>query len=184
MLGFMFGPEPNVSRHVEEIKRKFRARLWSVIHLKRSGFSGWDLFKLFNIYVRPIIEYCSVIYHSMLTIGQSAEIERLQKQVVKLAFRWERNYSDICEEKGILTLKERRENYIDNFVLKTLDNPRFTDTWYPRREAHTHDIRNRNPFIETRATTQRYFNSPLSYLRRRANYLVAHAVTIDKTDWR
>ena len=127
--------------------------------------------------MRPVIEFCSVIYHSMLTKGQSQEIERLQKQVVKLCFGWEKSYATVCAEQNILTLSERRLEYIDNFVKKTVESPRFGQSWYPLRDEITHEIRDRRPFRETRSRTGRYYNSPLSFLRRRANDLASGTVS-------
>lgn len=173
LLGFVFGSEPNVSRHVEEIKKKFRSRFWSLIHLRRAGIKGSELLSLFNVFLRPVIEYCSIVYHSMLTAGQSDELERLQKQVIKLAFGWDRNYAAVCAEQDISTLKERRENHLDHFIHKSIQSERFGELWFPRRELATHNIRDRKPFKETKARTARYFNSPLSYMRRRANQLYA-----------
>ena len=173
LLGFVFGREPGVAQHVIEIKRKFRARFWSLIHLRRAGFKGWQLFKLYMVFVRSVIEYCSVIYHPMLTKGQSEEIERLQRQVVKPCFGWEKSYRTICAEQDNKTLAERREDYIDNFVKKTVESPRFGQSWYPLREETTHNIRDRRPFKEAQSRTSRFYNSPLSNLRRRANDLAS-----------
>ena len=91
LLGFHFGTEPTVSKHVQEIKRKFRSRLWSLIHLRRAGFKGSQLFKMYCVFIRPVIEFCSVVYHSMLTVTQSEELERIQRQVTKLCFGWEKS---------------------------------------------------------------------------------------------
>lgn len=171
LLGFVFGPEPNVRLHVEEIKSKFRARFWSLIHLRKSGFKGVELLKLFNVFVRPTIEYCSVVYHSLLTEGQSNELERMQKQAVKLAFGWEKSYQMLCAENQIETLRERRENYVNNFIKKTVASEWFGPLWYPLRDPTTHNLRDRRPFYETKARSTRYFNSPLAFLRIRANEL-------------
>ena len=170
LLGFVFGKEPNVSAHVREIKKKYRARFWALIHLKNAGFSGDQILCLFNIYLRPVIEYCSAVYHSLLTAGQSDELERLQRQVVRLAYGWNNSYEDLCAIKNIDSLKKRREDYLDRFTEKTLNNERFSH-WYPVRERDEHQLRNRRNFEETRARTSRYYNSPLAYLRRRANDL-------------
>ena len=35
----------------------------------------------------------------------------------------------------IVTLEQRRLNYIDKFVVKTLNNPRYKDVWYPLRDT-------------------------------------------------
>ena len=142
-----------------------------MIHLRRSGFKGRDLMSLFNVFIRPVIEYCSLIYHPLLTVGQNREIERMQRQMVKLAYGYNKSYEVICEQMGISTLEERRKTYIDNFVIKTLYNARFSGAWFPRREAGHMDLRARRNYVETKSRTTRYYNSPLSYMRRRANEL-------------
>ena len=43
ILGFMFGNKPNVGYQVDYLVLKFRRRLWSIYHLKRSGMSVVDL---------------------------------------------------------------------------------------------------------------------------------------------
>ena len=132
-----------------------------------------ELMKLFNVFIRPIIEYCCVIYHPLLTQAQSNEIERMQRQAVKLAYGWDKSYSQLCEEKGILSLKKRRENFIDRFIMKTSISDRFGSVWFPLRDTDVHNIRDRRPYKETKAKTSRYYNSPLSFMRRRANDLCA-----------
>ena len=146
-----------------------------MINLKRSGFEGHELLKLFNVFIRPVIEYCSIIYHPLLTVSQSDIIEKMQKQIVKLAFGWKTSYNVICAEQDITTLKQRRVDYIDRFVSKSIHNSRFKDNWFPLREEAIYNLRERNPYRETKARTKRYYNSPLSYMRRRANVL--HAET-------
>ena len=162
----MFGSEPNVNEHIKEIQKKFRGRFWALIHLRNAGFSGDQIVD----HLRPIIEYCSVIYHPLLTVSQSEQIERMQKQALRLAYGWDRSYEQLCAEKNITTLQHRRESYIDRFTEKTLLSERFGH-WYPEREETEHLIRNRRNFEETRSRTRRYYNSPLSFLRRRANDL-------------
>ena len=130
---------------------------------------------LYNVFVRPVIEYCSIVYHSMLTLGQAEELERLQKQVVKLAYGWDRSYNTICAEQDIPTLKERREKQVDKFIHKAIHSDRFSDVWFPRRDITEYNFRDRKPFKESKARTTRYYNSPLSHMRRRANELYAES---------
>ena len=88
-----------------------------------------------------------------------------------MAFGYDKSYKVICAEQDIPSLKERRLSYIDNFVMKTINNSKFQNVWYPFRDEDVHNIRDRRPYKETRARTKRYFNSPLAFLRRRANEL-------------
>ena len=78
-------------------------------------------------------------------------------------------YLELCQLKGIETLEARRVAYIDKFIIMTINNGRFSGKWFPQRAQGNMELRTRREFIETRARTQRYFNSPLAYMRRRAN---------------
>ena len=57
ILGFHMSGRPNVSAHVEAIRKRFRQRYWILFHLKRFGF---------NI-IRPVANYCCVVYNLLLT---------------------------------------------------------------------------------------------------------------------
>ena len=108
----------------------------------------------------------------MLTGCQNNAIERMQRQVVKLAFGWANSYSTTCAQQGIKTLEERRKYNLDKFVAKSATNPRFADSWFPLRDLQGPNIRERRIFREMNARTSRYYNSPLAYMRRRANDLL------------
>ena len=172
LLGFVFGADPTVDLHVKEIKRKFRARFWALIYLRKAGFKNKELFDLYCVFVRPIIEFCSVVYHSLLTAQQAEELERLQRQAIKLSYGWDRSYQEICASQNIQTLEERRKLAVDRFVCKAAENPRFAEQWFPLRMEAGHEIRDRRIFHETCARTERYHKSPLANMRRRANDLL------------
>ena len=63
ILGFYFSDRPTVAAHVEALRRRFRQRYWILIHLRRFGFSQEELVKVYKTVVRPIADYCSVVYH-------------------------------------------------------------------------------------------------------------------------
>lgn len=172
LLGFMIGNRPGVTDHFEYIRAKFRARFWSLIHLRRAGIVGLQLFKLYVCFVRPVLESNSVIYHPMLTRYQSQQIEGMQKRVIRLCFGCEVSSGVIRDQFNIETLEKRRENAARRFVEKTMKNPRFAGRWFRRREEVQTELRRRKPFVENRANTNKYKNSPLVYFQRVANTLV------------
>ena len=173
LLGFMLDEDGGVNTQVEMIQKKFRARFWSLIHLRKSGFKGCALFSLYKTFVRPIIETNSVIYHSMLTINQRDCIERLQKVVTKLCFGYDDSYAKILTDHGIETLEERRIGAVKKFVAKALANDRFRTKWFIPRPAVETNLRTRKPFIENRARTSRYMKSPLVAMQKVANQIYA-----------
>ena len=174
LLGYMLGTAPGATDQVGLIKAKFRARFWSLIHLRRAGISGDRLFKLYAALVRPILETNCVIFHPMLTRTQDEEIERLQKQVVRLCYGHDESYAEACRIHQLERLGTRRETRIRRFTSKAMNNPRFASRWFRRRPEIETDIRNRRPIIENKAKTERYKKSPLVNLQRNANDLLTN----------
>ena len=171
LLGFNLGTEANMGAHVSSLLARFRGKFWSLIHLRRAGVRGVQLFRIFCVFIRPVLETNAVIFHPQLTRTQCHAIERLQQQVLKLCFGFQLSYSRARELFGIDTLEERRERAVRKFVQKAICNPRFASRWFrPRDDAH-HDLRHRRRYHETKAKTQRYFKSPLLYMQRVANTL-------------
>ena len=69
LVGFTFGNRPGAGEHVKAIEDKVQSKIWMLYKLRNAGFKGDNLFKLYCCYLRSIIEYCSVVYHPMLTGG-------------------------------------------------------------------------------------------------------------------
>ena len=170
LLGFMLGTSPGVTAHEQLLQQKFRARFWSLIHLRRAGIHGDQLFRLYAALIRPVLEVNCVVFHPMLMVTQREVLERMQKQVCRLCFGSTLSYSRVRAAHNLDTLHDRRVNAIRKFITRTISNcPRFADRWFvPRRDIDM-DIRRRRPYVEKKAKTERYLNSPLLHLQRVAN---------------
>jgi hypothetical protein len=167
VLGFIFSSKPNVNAHVRHVVAKTRRRLWVLRHLKRFGFTNEELVKVYTCQVRSVIEYCAVVYNSMLSKENEEELERLQKQSLKCVYGFEHSYRHLLEITGLETLKTRRENACLKFARKCLASDRFAG-WFPRR-ANERCLRNQNVFKEERARCDRLRNTPVFYMRRLLN---------------
>ena len=170
LLGFVLGNTTGVHGQVAAILTKFRRKFWSLIHLRRAGIRGKNLFSLYESLVRPVIEANCVIYHPMLTKSQKAAIEKLQKLVVWLCYG-PCHYVEKLIQVGHDSLDTRRDKAVRKFVAKSMQNERFARKWYKPRQAVQTDLRCRRPFIETKAKTERYYRSPLLTFQRIANDL-------------
>ena len=95
MLGFHLGPRPTVSVHVESLRRRFRQRAWILTHLRHAGFNEKELAKVYRVIVRPVADYMSVVFHSMLTDREDEIIERLQSQALKIIYGKDVKYADM-----------------------------------------------------------------------------------------
>ena len=95
----------------------------------------------------------------------------MQKKAVKLCYGFNRHYDEILSTHGIRTLEQRRELTIRKFVLRTLENEKFTERRFVRRLNIETNIRRKRPYIVNHATTNRYKNSPLVNIQRTSNLL-------------
>ena len=167
ILGFHMDSRPSCHAHVESLKNRMRETVWVLRHLGRAGFSESELATVYTTVIRPILDYCAVIYHPMITDEQDQIIERMQAQALKSIYGFGVPYAIMRERAGITTHRARRVEICDKFAKKALDNPRFARIWFPERAARAG--RHGERFLEEQARTDRRFNSPLFYLRRRLN---------------
>ena len=72
------------SRHCQEICKKAYSRMSMPTKLKYVGVRFEDLIYIYILYIRSLTEYCSVSFHSSLTVEQSNKIERIQKTCQKV----------------------------------------------------------------------------------------------------
>ena len=171
MLGFDFNTAPNVGAHFQRICNLFRGRFWALLNWKKAGFSGEKLYKLYQVFVQPVIEYCSPCYHPMLSADQANRLEGLQRKAFRLAFGDE-SYTGAVTEEKVESLEARRVKAMDKFICKAVKKMKFLG-WFPRRQEVGMDIRNRRPILEEDWRTQRAYNGPIAAYRRRANEMIA-----------
>ena len=165
IVGFTFGARPNLDAHFFNMKRSFYARVWQIRHLKKAGIKSDKLVLLYKTLVRPVLDFVCVVYHSLLSVAQEAELERMQKHVLKIIGP---NAVDSVEP-----LKERRLELIDKFIEKQRTNPRFFDRWFVPKLKNGYDTRRPEFFREDRPKTKRRQKNPLTFMRKRLN--CAHA---------
>ena len=56
-----------------------------------------------------------------------------------------------------------------NFARKTMDNPKYSARWFPKRPASEHSLRSQVLLQEEFAAGNRLFNSPIFFMRRLLN---------------
>ena len=181
-LGFHFGTRPNVATQVEYMKKKFRGRLWMLRHLQKAGLSEEDLVSMYKIFLLSVLDYGSVVYHSMVTKEQAGQLEGLQRSAMRVIYGHSRPYLQILGDlQGkIEPLHERRQRMVDKFILKASENPQFAESWFPKRAIFDHNLRKDYFYHEEFARTTRLYNSPIYYYRRRLNEISRPRVRRDE----
>ena len=123
LLGFWFTHDMKVHRHINHILKISYKRIWAIRKLKKAGISDIDILYFYFMKIRSVLETNCVVYHSMLTLENTNDIERIQKIVIKIILDDRYNdYHQGCLLLGISTLQQRRVKLCLNFGLKCLTN--------------------------------------------------------------
>ena len=83
VLGYHMDSWPSCHAQVKALQVRMRDTTWVLHHLKVAGFTEEELAVVYRTVVRPVLDYCAVIYHPMLTDEQDQQVERLQAQALK-----------------------------------------------------------------------------------------------------
>ena len=116
-------------------------------------------------YLRPVLEYAAVIWHSGITTKQRCELERIQKRACKTILgHGYISYDDALQFCNLESLETRRKNQCLKFAKGLADNMRCKHLMPPTRfEAHGKNLRNSNTITQLRTKTSRFQNSPVPY---------------------
>ena len=170
-LGYWLPADCGQASNVKAMGSKMRAKTWALQSLKRCGFDHNDLITVYKSMMRPIVEYSSPAWGSMLTGEQGEALERHQTQALKHIFGPGLSAKKMRQMANIDTLGERRERAALKFARKAELNPRFKH-WFTERDIPGRARRESASYRcyeEVRFRTDRHMNSPLNYLRRLLN---------------
>ena len=84
ILGIWLSEDLLWNTNCKEICKKAYSRLSMITKLKYAGVSKEDLLEVYVLFIRSIAEYCSVAFHSSLTIENSEKLEQIQKICLKV----------------------------------------------------------------------------------------------------
>ena len=84
MLGIYITKDMSWQMNTQETCKKAYSRLPLLTKLKYVGVSRSDLIDVYKLFIRSVLEYCSVIFHSMLTCEQQRLYENVQKVCTKI----------------------------------------------------------------------------------------------------
>ena len=125
---------------------------------------------LFKSQVRGILEYCSTVWHSSLTVTDSNDIERVQKAAMRLIMgnRYQ-GYKEALKHMSLDSLKERREKMALRFIKKSLKQETFSKLFPLNNPNHLMRKRNPEKYAVNISKTERYRMSAVPYLQRLLN---------------
>ena len=162
-------------KNTREVCKKAYARMTMLTKLKYVGVPLEDLVHIYILYVRSLLEYCSVVWHSTLTVEQTHDIERVQKLSMKIILGEQYNgYESALETCGLEKLSNRRESRCLKFALKSLLHPVHSDMFpvNPQVLTNPYNMRSSEHFVVNHAKSESYRKSAIPYMQRMLNQYV------------
>lgn len=77
-------------------------------NLRKASFWGVTIYRLYCCYLWSVMEYCSVVYHSLLTLEQENTLEKLHRLAIRICYGFHKPTEETMAEEGIEELKARR----------------------------------------------------------------------------
>ena len=171
IVGVTINSDFSFRDHVENIAAKTRAKTWALSKLKKKGLSEQKQIRAYSTLIRPSLEYAAPAWHSLLTAGQAAELEKQQTQALKNIFGPSISAKKMRDKADLETLSKRREDISLRFAKKGLGNPRCSH-WFEERRipVYARQAGVVYPrYKEDAARTDQHRNTPKNYLIRKLN---------------
>ena len=107
---------------------KANRKLFILRKIRESGFNKSEQLHAYITYIRPHLEYCSIVWGTGLNDKLSYKIERIQKRAFSIIERKKvdrDNYQDVLESNKLESLSSRRVKALINFGEKIFTSKRF-----------------------------------------------------------
>ena len=134
------------------------------------GLKTSDLLEVYTKQVRSQLEFAVAVWHPNLTSEDRLKIERVQKSAFCIILGLEyKSYRKALKQLHLETLFERRNKLCKTFARKAQKHPKFTKWFKPnKKKSKTRNIPTK--FSEVYARTDRFKQSPISYLTNILNH--------------
>ena len=143
-------------------------RVSMLTKLRYAGETVENLLHIYKQFIRSKLEYCSVAFHSSLTLQQSKAIERCQAVCLRIILQESyESYESALFKMGLKKLRTRRYNRCLDFSQKCIKHKQ-NKRMFPTHPSLQNDIEVRQSeiFIVNFAWTQAYQRSAIPYCQK------------------
>ena len=164
LVGVVLSDDLRWSKNTQYICDKAMQKMWTLRRMKKLGLEEDIILDVYIKEIRSILEMAVPVWHSGLTVKQTRDIERVQKNALFIILA--ENYHDYdvaCAILSVEPLFTRRESLCMKFAVKDLKKE---STLFTKSEVN---IRNKKPVIEPNCNTKRFRQSSIPYLSRLLN---------------
>ncbi len=174
LLGVLINTKADWNEHVDYIYSKACKKVFILRKLKCFGFSKTQLVSIYVLHIRSLLEYCSVLWSSALSLSQNKKLVSVEKRALSIiagVYVSNRNYLAVCKTLNLIDLNQRWIQLLGNFGLQTLSNDKhkhWLDSYkIIRKPGHSsRNHKNKYNFRAVRTRSERYRKSTIPALIR------------------
>ena len=170
LLGTIISTDLKWDKNTEKIVKHANSRM-KMLHVGAKFISNnQDLVYLYKTFIRSVLEFSSVVWHSSLSKSNISDIERIQKSAVKVILKDRYvNYKKALSDLNLEPLSKRREKLCLKFAKKSLKLQNFKQMFPLSKKLHCMKQRKGRKYVQNYANTERYRKSSIPYMQRLLN---------------
>jgi len=141
LLGVKLNDKLNWDTQVSNIISKANKKLFIINKLHKSGFPKEECIRAYTTFIRPHLEYCSIVWGSSLSILLSDKLERCQRRALSIIERSRvdhNNYNEILIKLKLESLSVRRNSALKSFGRKLFFSSRYRNFLPPLTDINNH----------------------------------------------
>ena len=170
LLGVKINDKLDWDSNTQYLVKRANGRMRLLHKLVDFGVPLDDLINIYVLYVRSILEQSCQVWHSSLTLENFQDLERVQKNALKIILQDEYlSYSNALNMTGLDTLFDRRSQLCLKFAQSCLKNDDMRDIFPLNNVPSAMDTRHRESFKVTASRNERHKNSIVPYMQRLLN---------------
>jgi hypothetical protein len=166
LLGVQFTANLRWDQHVSYVLNRVSKRYYIIFQLVRMGVNHMDIVCVYISLIRSVVEYACAVWHTNLTVSQSADIERVQKRCLRIIYP-HLSYSESLNISGLERLSVRREAIVRKLFQEMQHNDHILNGLLPYKQGHAFPSRDSYPLLLPLGKTNRFLSSFVPYCIRK-----------------
>ena len=168
LLGVVINDELSWHSNTQALVRKANSRMMILHNLVPFSLPINEMVEIYVLYIRSVLEYSAVVWHSSLTEEDSNSLERTQKTALRIILQDKyHDYEQALKFVGLQTLHERRTNLCIKFATKCVKKKKMSEM-FPLNNKIV-NTREHERFYVQPAFTDRLKYSAIPYMQRLLN---------------
>ena len=168
LLGLIIDEDLSWQKNTEALIKKANARMSILHNLGSFDLPTDEMINIYVLYIRSVVEYSSVVWHSSLTQEDSNSLERVQKTALRIILK--DNYVDYYHALNLVdleTLFDRREKLCIKFATQCVKNKKMAHM-FPLKSKVVNTREHERYYVQP-AFTDRLKYSAIPYMQRLLN---------------